>query len=358
MSLGGKRADGDVPRILISYRRDDSSAYAGRLYDGLAEHFGDQQVFMDITTLQPGVDFVAEIERAVAASDAVLVVIGRDWLMATDAQGRRRLDKAEDFVRLEVEAALSRKARVIPVLVGGASMPTSDDLPEALRDLARHNAIELSDGRWRFDLSRLIAALDSGAGRRRLPKLMPVELAPLVIVACAWALGAGLAEALYFIPRVSVGGLNIAVGWVIGGLVATTTMVFAIAARQWWLAVLAILMASAVVAACDALVYPLRHVGGNPNLREALASGGTLGAALSATAGALVVLAVSRWRAQKALPMVVIAVLGGAIGFTVQWQVGWGPLVWAAGVVALVVTQGVVQLRARGPMPAVAPSAS
>jgi hypothetical protein len=131
------------PAIFISYRREDSIAYSGRLYDCLTEEFGKSQVFMDIDSMDPGRDFVEVIERTVAACDAVLAVIGRQWLTVCDAQGRRMIENRRDFVRLGIETALSRNVRVVPVLVGGAQMPRSDELPAALTDLS-HRA----HGHW------------------------------------------------------------------------------------------------------------------------------------------------------------------------------------------------------------------
>lgn len=146
--------------IFISYRRDDAPAYAGRLYDQLAERFGDENVFMDVDTIEPGADFVARIEDAVGSAAALLVVVGRGWVDAKDDDGRRRLDDPEDFVRLEVASALQRDVRVIPVLVGGAAMPESDQLPAALAGLARRNALVLSDLDWRAGMTRLLAVLE------------------------------------------------------------------------------------------------------------------------------------------------------------------------------------------------------
>ncbi len=150
-----------MSKILVSYRRDDSSGYAGRLYDRLVEHFAAERVFMDVQTIQPGVDFVRAIEEAVEASAVVIVLIGPRWLAASDGEGRRRLDDPNDFVRLEVTAALERAVRIFPVLVGGASMPSQSDLPAPLTRLARYNAIELSDSRWAYDADRLVDALGS-----------------------------------------------------------------------------------------------------------------------------------------------------------------------------------------------------
>jgi len=106
-----------MSRIFISYRRDDSGGWAGRLYDRISQHFGRDHVFMDIDTIEPGLDFVEVIEQAVGSCDALLALIGRQWLTLTDDDGQRRLDNPEDFVRLEIAAALVRNIRVIPVLV-------------------------------------------------------------------------------------------------------------------------------------------------------------------------------------------------------------------------------------------------
>jgi hypothetical protein len=114
---------------------------------------------MDVVALEPGVDFVERLHSAIGTADAVLVVIGRGWLSAKDLDGGRRLDDPEDFVRLEVGLALTGEPVVIPVLVGGATMPTEDDLPPELIQLARRNALTMIDSDWRSGLARLVAAL-------------------------------------------------------------------------------------------------------------------------------------------------------------------------------------------------------
>jgi len=111
---------------------------------------------MDIDTIEAGTDFVAVIENAIGQCDILLVLIGPRWLSITDATGQRRLDNPKDFVRLEVQTGLGRNIRVIPVLVGGAMMPSAQDLPDALTTLARRNVFELSDIRWRTDVGKLI----------------------------------------------------------------------------------------------------------------------------------------------------------------------------------------------------------
>jgi hypothetical protein len=147
-------------KLFINYRRDDTAPYAGRLYDRLTAHFGADQVFIDIDQIEPGEDFVEVINRKVGACEIAVVSIGPNWLSATDASGKRRLDDEEDFVRMEIIAALERKIRVIPVLVGGARMPRREDLPEALAPLSRRNAIELSETRFHADVNRLIEAIE------------------------------------------------------------------------------------------------------------------------------------------------------------------------------------------------------
>ena len=155
MSSGSQTAT-----LFINYRREDTAPYAGRLYDRLSAHFGDEQVFIDIDQIEPGEDFVEAINRKVGACEIAIVLIGPNWLRATDASGKRRLDDTEDFVRMEIAAALQREIRVIPVLVGDASMPRKQDLPEALAPLSRRNAIELSETRFHSDVDRLIEAIE------------------------------------------------------------------------------------------------------------------------------------------------------------------------------------------------------
>jgi hypothetical protein len=152
-----------MPRVLLSYRREDSAPYAGRLYDHLSERFGRDNVFMDVATIRPGQDFSTAIEQSVTACDALVAVIGRGWLSSSDDKGRR-LDRADDFVRMEIAVALSRRITVIPALVGGAAMPRSEQLPDDLSGLSRRQAIEISDTRFHQDVDRLIEALAPPAG--------------------------------------------------------------------------------------------------------------------------------------------------------------------------------------------------
>jgi len=149
------------PRIFLSYRREDAAGHAGRLYDHLVERFGREKVFMDLAAIRPGSDFMEVIERALDECGVFVVLIGSRWLNCTDPAGCRRLDDPGDFVRLELEAALHRDTTIIPLLVQHAKMPDPTDLPSSVRGLARRQALELSDLRWRSDVTVLLEALES-----------------------------------------------------------------------------------------------------------------------------------------------------------------------------------------------------
>ena len=128
-------------RIFISYRREETAYPAGWLCDRLIEHLGQGQVFKDVDSIQLGDDFVEVITAAVARCDVLLALIGDQWLTITGEDGRRRLENPDDFVRLEIEAALTRNVRVIPVLVDGARMPRAGELPPSLAKLVRRQAL-------------------------------------------------------------------------------------------------------------------------------------------------------------------------------------------------------------------------
>ena len=146
--------------IFISYRRDDSSAYAGRIYDRLVSHFGESNVFMDVDGLKPGDDFIDVLQKTVGSCDVLIAVIGRNWLSMQDQAGHKRLTDPEDFVRLEIGTALERGIRVIPALVGGALMPKTEELPDSLAKLARRQAIVLTDMNFGDGIGRLMQAID------------------------------------------------------------------------------------------------------------------------------------------------------------------------------------------------------
>lgn len=155
-------------RVFISYRRDDASAYAGRLYDTMAARLGEENVFMDVDTISPGSDFYEAIDEAIASCDVVIALVGRHWLSAMDAIGQRRLDDPEDVLRVELERALAHGLVIIPACVQDAEFPSAEDLPDSLAPLARRQAIELRDTAWRDDVARLVRSLDRIAAERAL----------------------------------------------------------------------------------------------------------------------------------------------------------------------------------------------
>ncbi len=146
--------------IFISYRREDAEGQAGRLFDDLTRHFGEDTVFMDVAGIEPGRDFRRVIDEHVASCGVLLAMIGKSWIDAADESGRRRLDDPMDFVRLETASALKRDIPVVPVLVHGARIPRADQLPTDLADLAYRNGVELTHARWDSDVQLLIKALN------------------------------------------------------------------------------------------------------------------------------------------------------------------------------------------------------
>ena len=163
-----------MPAIFISYRREDSAGYAGRLHEELEERLGREQVFRDVDTLRAGEDFEAAIRRRLSQCQACVVMIGPGWLKSQTADGRRRLQQADDYVAMEIAAALARpEVMVVPVLVGGATMPSPADLPEALVPQARRHALTVRDETWEADMDRLATALPAAASRRAANNAVP-----------------------------------------------------------------------------------------------------------------------------------------------------------------------------------------
>ena len=150
-----------MPRIFISYRREDTIGYAGRIYDRLASHFGTENVFMDVENLSPGIDFKSALEQSLASCDHFLAIIGRQWISISDAFGRPRITDPDDMVVLEIAAALDRPAiHVIPLLVNGARMPQARELPSRLLGIARRQALDLPDSFFAPALVQLIELIE------------------------------------------------------------------------------------------------------------------------------------------------------------------------------------------------------
>ena len=146
-----------MSRVFISYRRADSAPSATKLYRHLGMRFGKDLVFQDLDDIKPGADFRETIRQELATCQVFLILIGPRWLI--DAQGRRRLDDPHDVLRMEVAEALTREATVLPVLVGGAGMPSRDELPEPLKPLSQRQAMSLSDAECVPDIDALIGRL-------------------------------------------------------------------------------------------------------------------------------------------------------------------------------------------------------
>jgi uracil-DNA glycosylase len=150
-----------MSRVFISYRRLDSEGYVGRLHDHLMQHFPPEDIFIDVASIQPGVDFVQAIEDAIAECDALIAIIGPQWLTIADERGVRRLDMTDDFVRLEIATALKQDKLVIPVLVQRAVIPPATRLPEDIAALGRRQAVELGHRTFGRDVEQLARVIKS-----------------------------------------------------------------------------------------------------------------------------------------------------------------------------------------------------
>ena len=178
--------------IFISYRREDSAGYAGRLFDALALHFGKDEIFMDVDDIKAGEDFVKVIEETANRCQVLLAVIGKTWGTVKGDDGHLRLANPQDFVRAEIAAGLRGKIRVIPILVGGAAMPRAQDLPEDVAPLARIEALAVSDTRFHQDVAQLIEVLSAmipgkngRAAAHGEPTDFPLKRTLLAVVALA-----------------------------------------------------------------------------------------------------------------------------------------------------------------------------
>ena len=144
-------------QVFVSYRRGDSPHAAGRLVDRLDERF---KLFIDVDRIRPGADFTSVVRAAVDQSDVLVAVIGLRWLTLAAEQGGRRIDQPGDWVAEEIGMALRRGIPVIPVLVDGAQMPSRDELPPALADLANRQALKIAHESFAADSRRLIETIE------------------------------------------------------------------------------------------------------------------------------------------------------------------------------------------------------
>jgi len=192
-----------MPGIFINYRRDDAAGAAGRLHDHLARSFPRRDLLMDVDAIEPGFDFVTQLETQVSQCDALLALIGPHWLAAEDEQGRRRLQDEKDYVRIEIASALKRGIPVIPVLLDGTPMPSQSELPDDLKSLTRRQALELRHTRFAVDADAIVFALKHRLPKKRKPWVWFLAAACLIV-------GVGLSSIFYSellptLPRASLG---------------------------------------------------------------------------------------------------------------------------------------------------------
>lgn len=159
--------------IAISYRREDTAHITGRIYDRLQNAFGEDQVFMDLDSIPLGVDFRSHISEQLAGCDAVLAVVGPNWL-GSRIDGSRRIDDTNDFVRMEVGLALARKIRLIPLLVDNTKMPSPENLPDDIRSFAFLTALRLDSGAdFHHHINRLCSSLPKQASHAPANAMLP-----------------------------------------------------------------------------------------------------------------------------------------------------------------------------------------
>ncbi len=151
-----------MPKIAISYRRADSEAMTGRIFDRLIAHYGKEAIFRDIDDIPPGIDFRVHINQTLLKTHILLAIVGPQWLgMASDGSADR-IQEESDPVRVEVETALRRRVPLIPVLIGTTKMPSSDQLPPSLKDFAFRNAVKVDTGQdFDYHMDRLIRSMDA-----------------------------------------------------------------------------------------------------------------------------------------------------------------------------------------------------
>jgi WD40 repeat protein len=160
-----------MPTISISYRRADSEAMTGRIFDRLAAHYGREAIFRDIDNIPPGIDFRVHINDMLRKTNILLSVIGPNWLGARSGTSDR-IQEESDAVRVEIETALRRRTPLIPILIGMTVMPSTDQLPPSLKDFAFRNAVRVDTGQdFDYHMDRLIRSIDAILGQT--PKSPP-----------------------------------------------------------------------------------------------------------------------------------------------------------------------------------------
>lgn len=199
-------------RVFISYRREDTAAAAGRVYDRLAQVLKKQDVFFDVSAIGAGEDFVKRIESEIGRCDVALIFIGDKWLGTAGPDAEPRLFDEDDYVRAELRAALTRPLLLLPVLVGGAHMPKPDELPADIRALTTRNALLLRHESFDDDTENIVAAVlgvparlkrweDKGSLTRKIAYALGGALAACLMMLLAallhfWLLGRPLSASI------------------------------------------------------------------------------------------------------------------------------------------------------------------
>ncbi len=143
-------------KIFINYRRDDAAANALSIAQYLENAFGAENVFIDVDRLRPGETFPGVLASRLAACEVMLAIIGPSWLVENPATGQPRINDPNDWVRMELEAAINSNIRIIPVLVGDARIPDSKDLPKSLQALLYRQAVRLTVSGFRYEMAGLV----------------------------------------------------------------------------------------------------------------------------------------------------------------------------------------------------------
>jgi len=155
-------------KVFISYRREDTADAAGRVYDRLWRVLSKPNVFYDVSTIHGGQDFIEKILSAIGRSDAALIFIGPNWLAPVQQTSKPRIWEENDYVRAEVRAVLARRILTLPVLVAGARMPKSEELPEDINAIATINALPLRRESFDDDAENIVATI-LGVSRKDRP---------------------------------------------------------------------------------------------------------------------------------------------------------------------------------------------
>jgi pterin-4a-carbinolamine dehydratase len=160
--------------IFTNYRRRDSTSEAHCMLDRLRSIFGEEAVFIDDSTIQAGDHWPDEINNAISASTVVIIIIGSSWLRIQDEFGQRLLDRPNDWVRREIETAITDKKKILPVLLGDVEMPTAGALPAEIVKLSDHQALRIRQDSWLDDFQKLVARIESAGIRRTANPLPPL----------------------------------------------------------------------------------------------------------------------------------------------------------------------------------------